>query len=138
MNEYTKTDYTPRDRVRAALAHKEPDRIPLDLGATGSTGICGRAYQTLRQHMRLPEKRLKIWHVMQQLAEIDEDLLVPLGVDLRSLSSDPMSASALHIVEKEGFNTYTDEWGIGWHMPKNNGLYYDVSSEEIVGEFLHG
>lgn len=118
--------YTPRERVRAALAHKEPDRIPLDLGATGSTGICGHAYHALRKHMGLPDKPLKIWHVMQQLAQIDEDLLGPLGVDVRTLSSDPMGAGELEIFEKDGFYNYIDEWGIGFHMPIENGHYYDM------------
>ncbi len=36
---------TSRDRVRAALAHVEPDRIPFDLGGTRVTGIHARAYE---------------------------------------------------------------------------------------------
>ncbi len=34
-----------RDRVLAALNHKEPDRVPIDFAGTGVTTICYRAYQ---------------------------------------------------------------------------------------------
>ena len=30
---------TPRERVARALNHKEPDRVPIDLGASRVTGI---------------------------------------------------------------------------------------------------
>jgi uroporphyrinogen decarboxylase len=39
---------TPRERVLAAIAHREADRVPVDLGSTGSTGISGIAYARLR------------------------------------------------------------------------------------------
>ena len=35
---------TPRERINAALRHEEPDRIPVDLGASESSGIMGIAY----------------------------------------------------------------------------------------------
>ena len=35
---------TPRERVLAAINHKEPDYIPLDLGGTPSSGISAIAY----------------------------------------------------------------------------------------------
>jgi len=31
--------YTSEQRVRRSLSHREPDRVPFDLGATGVTGI---------------------------------------------------------------------------------------------------
>jgi len=30
---------TSRERILAAINHKEPDRVPVDLGATASSGI---------------------------------------------------------------------------------------------------
>ena len=37
-----------RERVLAALNHKEPDRVPFDLGGTVITGIHHKAYTALR------------------------------------------------------------------------------------------
>ena len=39
-----------RERVLAALNHKEPDRVPFDLGGTVVTGIHYKAYTALRAH----------------------------------------------------------------------------------------
>ena len=37
-----------RERVLTALNHKEPDRVPFDLGGTVVTGIHHKAYVALR------------------------------------------------------------------------------------------
>ena len=36
---------TSRERVRLALAHEEPDRVPVDFGATRTSGIAAVAYR---------------------------------------------------------------------------------------------
>lgn len=40
-----------RDRVKAAICHKEPDQAPIDFGAMRSTGISIVAYSKLRNEM---------------------------------------------------------------------------------------
>lgn len=47
----TKTSLTSRERVLTALAHKEPDRVPIDLGGMDSTTIMGAAYTRLKKHL---------------------------------------------------------------------------------------
>jgi uroporphyrinogen decarboxylase len=42
---------TSRERVLAAIAHKEPDRVPLDHGSMRSTGIMAIAYNRLKAHL---------------------------------------------------------------------------------------
>ena len=39
---------TSRERVRTALRHEQPDRVPLDLGSTLVTGIQAGAYARLK------------------------------------------------------------------------------------------
>ena len=39
---------TSRERVLAAINHQQPDRIPIDFGATGQTGISVCAVKRLR------------------------------------------------------------------------------------------
>ena len=43
-----------RERVLAVLDHKEPDRIPFDLGGTTVTGIHVTAYKALRDYLGIP------------------------------------------------------------------------------------
>ena len=45
---------THRERILSALAHRAPDRVPIDLGATFSTSINVRAYAALRAWLGLP------------------------------------------------------------------------------------
>lgn len=73
---------TSRERVLAAIAHKEPDRVPLDLGATPSSGISAIAYSNLIKHLGRTELPVQIYDVVQQLAQPDMSLLDQFGVDV--------------------------------------------------------
>ena len=61
---------TSRERVRTALNHREPDRVPVDLGAHRSSGIAAIAYHKLRTYLQLPEKPVRVYDMVQQLAII--------------------------------------------------------------------
>jgi uroporphyrinogen-III decarboxylase len=72
---------TSRERVRAAINHQEPDRIPLDLGSTPVTGIHASTYARLRQVLGFPSARVKVGEPFQMLADLDEEVAARLGVD---------------------------------------------------------
>src|SRR5512139_1171661 len=76
---------TPRDRLRTALAHREPDRPPFDLGSTQVTSIASRARRRLRAHLGLPDVPGRVSDRVQQLDHVEEDLLRALEVDTRGL-----------------------------------------------------
>ncbi len=46
---------TSRERILAAIEHRQPDRVPLDLGATPSSGISAIAYGNLKRHLGLTQ-----------------------------------------------------------------------------------
>lgn len=115
---------THRERLRAALAHQEADRVPCDLGAFGATGIHWQAYLNLRQYLGLPERPVRIWDTMQQLADCDEDLLQYLGADARRLELNPPAGWKLNIVEDNSGLSYVDAFGITFHMAEGS-LYFD-------------
>jgi len=70
-----------RDRVVAALNHREPDRVPVDLSGHRSSGIAPTAYRRLREHLRLPKRPIRVYDPVQQMAIVDEDVLDLFGVD---------------------------------------------------------
>jgi hypothetical protein len=72
---------TSRERVRAAIHHRTPDRVPLDLGSTSVTGIHASACAQLRRLYGLPGRPVKVVDPFQMLAEVDRDLREELGVD---------------------------------------------------------
>jgi hypothetical protein len=69
--------------VRLALEHKEPDCIPLDLGATTVTGMHVDTVYRLRQKLDLdaPGTPVKIVEPFQMLGEIKPDLIRALAID---------------------------------------------------------
>ena len=142
------TSMTGRERLLTALAHREPDRIPLDLGSTQVTGIHVVAYRKLRQALGLPAVEPQLFDVIQGLALPDDDLLRLLGVDTRGLN--PLNSHNWGVVEEEGMDekygdlywSYHDEWGITHRKPRPDGLYYslwqaplnrpDLSAQDIL------
>ena len=76
-----------RERVNLALAHKEPDCVPLDLGGAMTTGMHVSTVYQLRQALGLdgPGTPVKVIELIQMLGEIKPDLVDALGVDTVSL-----------------------------------------------------
>ncbi len=76
-----------RQRVEAALHHQQPDRVPLDLGATPVTGMHVSSVYRLRQALKLdpPGTPVKVMEAYQMLGEIAPDLQDLLGVDVVGL-----------------------------------------------------
>jgi hypothetical protein len=80
-----RTDVTSsRERVNCVLSHEEPDRVPLDLGGSGVTGMQASTVYKLRQALKLDsqETPVKIVEPYQMLGEIAPDLIDALGVDV--------------------------------------------------------
>ncbi len=73
---------TSRERVLAAINHQTPDRIPVDLGSTPSSGISAIAYSNLVKHIGMPELPVQIYDVVQQLAQPDMKIVDKFGVDV--------------------------------------------------------
>src|SRR5512140_445902 len=70
-----------RERIQAALNHREADRVPLDLSGHRSSGISAIAYARLRDFLGLPKRPIDVYDVVQQLAIVHDDVLDLFGVD---------------------------------------------------------
>jgi uroporphyrinogen decarboxylase len=73
---------TSRERILASIAHKKPDRVPVDMGATPSSGISAIAYGNLIDHTGRPDLPVLIYDVVQQLAQPDMEIINSFGVDV--------------------------------------------------------
>jgi uroporphyrinogen decarboxylase len=124
-----------RERVNFALNHKEPDRIPFDLGGTNLTSISVYNYNHLRLEVGLTKVTPKVMDIFQQNTLVDEDLFEILGCDVRPVLSQPPGNFVYLINETEdGYSTVVDDWGIGWKKPGDAGLYFDMYSHPLAGE----
>jgi hypothetical protein len=74
---------TSRERVRAALEHRQPDRVPVDFGSTMVTGISVSVVSQLRKALGLegPDARVKVIEPYQMLGEINDDLRDRMNID---------------------------------------------------------
>src|ERR1035437_9324064 len=77
---------TSRERILAAIEHRAPDYVPVDLGATPSSGISAIAYGRLKQHLGITGGHTRVYDVVQQLAQPEEALLDRFGVDAIDLA----------------------------------------------------
>ena len=135
------TEMTSRERVRRALNHQEPDRIPIDLGGTICSSIHRRAYVALKEHLGLPMEEIKMADYVQQLPYLDETLLERFGVDFRMVQLPAATAPDVDILEEGSYYAFIDRWGSKLHMPKSDGLYFDwvdFPIKEPTAEALDG
>ena len=70
-----------RQRILAAIIHSEPDGIPVDLGATPSSGISAIAYDNLLRILPVKDKRNWVYDVVQQVAQPSEEILNYFRID---------------------------------------------------------
>jgi len=87
---------TSRECVLAAIDHKEPDRVPVDLGSNPSSGISATAYARLRDHLGIRTGGTCVYDVVQQLAQPEDWALDRLGIDVVDLG--------------RTFNTKAEDW----------------------------
>ncbi len=66
---------TRRERVLCAIGHREPDKVPIDLGAMRSTGITALAYGRLKKYLGISGGSTDIYDVIQQLAQPEDSIL---------------------------------------------------------------
>lgn len=122
---------TSRQRVLGALAHREIDRVPIDLGSTWISTTTIPFYERLKDHFGV-DRPTELMERNMQVCQIDEEILRQLSVDTRFVSYNPPELASNQSVElAEGH--YRDPWGIEWRKPPTS-YYYDLHKAPLAGE----
>ncbi len=116
---------TSRERVLIALSHREPDRIPYDMGGIGTSGIAIGAYANVLKYLSI-EEEIHPGDLSTQRAKPSESFLQRIGVDARPLNYGSQGSWSLNLQEDEESSFFFDEWGIGHKMPKGEGHNYYI------------
>ena len=80
--------YTSFERLRAALGHKEPDRVPCDFGAAEVATINIHTMRNLRAHLGLSPD-VEMDNKVIQTAKMQDDLIERLRVDVKVVPPKP-------------------------------------------------
>jgi uroporphyrinogen decarboxylase len=73
---------TSRERILAAIHHQPTGKVPIDMGATPSSGISAIAYSNLLKHLGRTDLPVLVYDVVQQLAQPDLSILDQFGIDV--------------------------------------------------------
>ncbi len=124
---------TSRERVLAALDHREPDRVPYDFGGTFVTSSHHIAYRRLREYLGLSPE-VNVADIRLGLAWTDRDVQDLLGADVGIVATGPPDPASWHLEVREAgeYRELTDEYGMGWRQPKDGGLYYDLYDSPLA------
>jgi len=119
---------TPRERVRLALNHQEPDRIPITLGGSANH-LTEQRYQLLRDHFQVhdvPRRTLVGFYTTPDYAPV----LDKLGTDFRFIHIRPPASYHSNPLLGE-FEPFVDEWGLTHRMMSG---YYDLAGAPLAND----
>jgi uroporphyrinogen decarboxylase len=105
--------------VLAAIAHRELDRVPVDLGSTPSSGISATAYARVKNLLGIQQGHVRVYDVVQQLAQPEPWALDRFAVDVVDLG--------------RTFNTREQDW-YDIHLPSGEAAQYPAWFHPVRGE----
>jgi uroporphyrinogen decarboxylase len=129
-----------RERIIAAINHQEPDRVPLDLGATPSSGISAIAYSNLMKYIGRADLPVQIYDVVQQLAQPDMSILYRFGVDVldigRTFNDQPEDWKPVTMAN--GAGAFYPEWFNPVRMDDGSYQTYDDDGKRMLSRMPIG
>ncbi len=103
-----------RQRVLTALDHRQPDRVPVDLGATAVTGMHCSIVAALRDHYQLERRPVKLCEPYQMLGLVEDDLQRAIGVDAEGI----FRGNTIFGFPAEEFKPWFAPWGQDLLVPE--------------------
>jgi len=119
-----------RERILCSIEHKQPDKIPIDFGASTVTGISAIAYNKLKKKQGI-NSATRIFDVVQQLALVDIDIVDSFGadaIDINRILMDDLDWYP-HTLEDGSAAMYPE-----WFRPEkdNDGSHYTLDHKGVV------
>ena len=102
-----------RERVLASLDHHQPDKIPVDLGATSCSTLHVSCVEQLREHYRLPKEPVTTLAISFMTAIIPAELADRMGVDTVAA----ITRGGSFGMPREDYKLWTTPWGQQVRVP---------------------
>jgi uroporphyrinogen decarboxylase len=117
---------TSRDRILAALDHREPDKVPIDLGGTICTTLTATANKKLKKYLNITEGgEIVTLPIIDVVLPLD-DILRLFETDTRTVrlkgpsedgadrKDDKVGFSSIGLSDKPQKHSVFDEYGTRW------------------------
>lgn len=120
---------TSRERVLAAVAHEDVDRIPIDLAGFLGDSIELKAYERLKDHLGLDGAEGEKIDATGTVVRPDRRLLSRFGADVHGLVPKPGRAWTFHL--DPGSDSFYNEWGIRLRRSPTS-TYYEMVEHPLA------
>jgi len=117
---------TSKERVIAAINHRQLDRLPMDLGSTNCTTMTRVAYNNLKKLLGVEKPDVLVQEDFQ-VSVIDEEVLETLAIDTRAVFGLTYRFPREIVDER----TYYDHFRKKFHMAEN-AYYYSMVENPLA------
>ena len=117
---------TSKERVLAAINHREVDRLPMDIGSTNCTTMTRAAYANLKKLLNINKPDILIMEDFQ-ISGIDEEVLEFLAIDTRGVHGLTPRFPRETVDER----TYYDHFRKKFYMSEN-AYYYTIVENPLA------
>ena len=114
---------TGRERVRTALEHRQPDRVPVDFGGCAQTTIHVGVIAQLREYYGLEKRPVVVEEPYTMMGRLDEDLKAAIGVDVEAL----LGLYSFFGIARRGWKEYRMEDGLEVLVPGDMNVTRDAA-----------
>lgn len=121
---------TGREKVLDAVAHRESDSVPVDLGGSMVTSIHQKGHDNLKKYLGINlDRPTEIARGRSLVARVDVEVQDRLGVDVRMLTVNSPDGWE----DEAGGDRITDAWGIVWERPEGFDNY-EITDSPLFGD----
>ena len=114
-----------RERLLIALNHREPDRLPIDLGGTPTSTISAAALENLKTHLGI-RSETRLASPIFLTAYPDDQLIRRFGVDVKMVTAKPPAGFQLKTTAE---GRVVDEWGVVYQKLEEAQTHFVVETE---------
>ncbi len=119
---------TSRQNFLNTINHKQSDRVVVDFGSTGVTGIHVLIVEKLREYYGLEKKPVKVVEPYQMLGEIDAALIEAMDIDVIGL----FSAKNMFGVLNDDWKVHKTLWGQEVLFPGSFNYTYNANGDILM------
>jgi len=118
-----------RQQFLKTVNHRQSDRVVIDMGSTGVTGIHVLAVEKLRNYFGLEKRPVRVTEPYQMLGEVDPELQQAIGIDVVGAWG---KNNMFGIYNQAPFKPFKTFWGQEVLVPENFNTTLDVKGDLLI------